>query len=147
MKTQQTCHYLLYYHLVLTTKYRKQIIETYIDEIKQLVHEIATTSKFEVDQIESDRDHIHLLISARPDISPSQIVTRIKQGTTHELWARHEMELKKFYWKDQVFWNRGYFIASIGSVDKNVISRYITDQKHDSSVTLKGSQDSRADRN
>ena len=143
MKKQQNCICLLYYHIVLTTKYRRKIIETYIDDIKQTIDEVASTSKFKVEQTESDHDHLHLLVEARSDISPSQIITRIKQQTTKDLWDNHAETLKLSFWKEHIFWNRGYFVASVGSVNKETIENYIINQKYDSSVTLKGSQDSR----
>ena len=48
--------------------------------------------------------------------------------TTYELWQRYENELMKEFWKKHEFWTRSYFISSIGSVFKEAIERYITNQ-------------------
>jgi REP element-mobilizing transposase RayT len=45
----------------------------------------STRSNFEIDTIEVDADHIHLLVSYEPHISISQIVRVLKGETTHDL--------------------------------------------------------------
>lgn len=47
--------------------------------------------------MESDKDHIHLLIDYEPKVSILQIVRRLKQESTIDLWRVHENELKKHF--------------------------------------------------
>jgi putative transposase len=82
----------------------------------------------DIEKMESDKDHIHILVSAKPNISPYSIISAIKQKTTYELWQKHQSDLKKVFWKDHVFWTKSYFVASIGSVSKDAIMRYIENQ-------------------
>ena len=128
MKKQQNYHYQLYYHIILTVKYRKSIIEKYNTDIKEIIEDLSKKSNFKIEKIESDKNHLHILISSRPDISPSHIIKSIKQVTTYELWQRYENELMKEFWKKHEFWTRSYFISSIGSVSKEAIERYLTNQ-------------------
>jgi len=79
--------------------------------------------------MEGDKDHIHILVSAKPRMSPAQIVKLIKQHTTYALWKEYENELEKEFWKKHLFWTQTYFIMSIGSVSKECIDRYIANQK------------------
>lgn len=123
-----TGNYAIYYHIILTVKYRKKIIDRYNSDIKEIIQEIANTSNFSIEKMESDKDHIHILVSSRPDISPSQIIKRIKQQTTYQLWQKYPVELKNEFWKHHVFWNPSYYIASIGSISKEAIERYINNQ-------------------
>jgi len=120
--------YSLYYHIILTVKYRKKLMHQYDSFIKQTILDLSNNHKFQVDKMESDQDHIHLLVFARPDISPSQIVRVIKQKTAYELWNNYEIELVQHFWKRRTFWNRSSFISSVGVVDKSVIEHYINQQ-------------------
>ena len=51
-------------HIVLVTKYRKQLLNDSIaDDIKQEILHIANTRGHEIIVIETDKDHIHFLLS------------------------------------------------------------------------------------
>jgi putative transposase len=98
--------------------------------IKQVIIDISTKYDFKIKEIEADKNHIHMLISARPDINPSTIVKLIKQKTSYELWRVYENEMQKQFWKRRVFWNRSSFISSVGDVNEKAITDYIRNQKH-----------------
>ena len=68
--------------------------------------------------METDKDHIHLLIDYDPKVSVLQIVRRLKQETTSELWKVHDSYLKKHFWKEHTFYSDGYFACSIGEGGK-----------------------------
>jgi len=56
------------------------------------------------------------------------IISVLKQRTTHWLWVRYLSVLSKHYWKQQIFWSDGYFACSIGEVSSATIQRYIESQ-------------------
>jgi putative transposase len=130
--------YALYYHIILTVKYRKPLLDNniYDNFVKQEIHQVAIKNNFSIEEIESDRDHIHILILAPPKLSAYRIVSLIKQHTTYEVWQKYSNQLQKEFWKKHVFWTRSNFVASIGSVSKEAIQRYIQNQGS-SSATLK----------
>lgn len=73
--------YLLRYHFVMCTKYRHKIlIEQISKDIKQIIEDISKEEKYEIEIMETDVNHIHLLVSAKPNISPFQIVHKIKNN-------------------------------------------------------------------
>lgn len=76
--------YYLKIHLVLVVKYRKKLI---INEIKDFIYkefyEISEKNNFNIDEINSDKNHIHLLISYEPTVKISSIVMRLKQISTY----------------------------------------------------------------
>ena len=79
--------------------------------------------------METDKDHIHLLIDYEPKINVLQIVKRLKQETTYELCKVHESYLKKYFWKENTFWSDGYFVCSIGEgASYDTIQEYIKSQ-------------------
>ena len=121
--------YYLKAHLIFVCKYRKLLLTDGIDStIKSCFLEISASSKFDIEIMESDKDHIHLLISYSPDISITSIVRRLKQQSTHELWSKYPSCLKKHFWKKHTFWSDGYFVCSIGEADPETIRKYIENQ-------------------
>ena len=130
--------YALYYHLILTVKYRKKLMPVYDQFIKDSIIEVSKKHNFSIEKMEADQDHIHILVSAHPRISPYQIISQIKQHTTYDLWQAYPTQLTREFWKHHVFWTRSNFINSIGSVSKDAIIKYIENQGS-SSATLKHS--------
>ena len=59
-------------------------------QLNPAFYEESDNSKFSIDIMESDKDHIHLLISYSPDLSLTSILRRLKQKSTHELWNKSE---------------------------------------------------------
>ena len=56
--------YNLKVHIVLVTKYRKQLLKDSIaDDVKQKIFDIANAYGYEIIAIETDKDHIHFLLS------------------------------------------------------------------------------------
>jgi putative transposase len=120
--------YLLMAHLIFVVKYRKPLLVRYGNEVKQKMMDIASVSDFDIDTIEVDKDHIHLLISYAPHISISSIVARLKGQTTHDLWKNHPALLKKQFWKEHIFWSPSYFACSVGNASQDIIRHYIENQ-------------------
>jgi putative transposase len=73
-------------------------------------------------------NHIHMLISTPPHLAPSKIAQLLK-GTSSFKIQQEFPELKKRYWGQHI-WARGYFCASSGNVNDEMIKAYI--EKHKS---------------
>ncbi len=78
--------------------------------------------------IETDKNHIHFLISYDTTDRVCDIVKTIKQETTYCLWQNYPNLLSKQYWKKKLFWSDGYFACSIGEVSSDIIQKYIESQ-------------------
>jgi putative transposase len=74
-------------------------------------------------------DHIHMLVSAPPQLAPSKLVQYIKGRSSRRLQEEFE-DLRKRYW-GQRLWARGYFCATVGAVDEETIKKYIESQHWD----------------
>ncbi|AOW78780.1 hypothetical protein A3Q34_19205 [Colwellia sp. PAMC 20917] len=62
-QTNSHCKYLIALHLILVVKYRKQLLFGDMGEfVKQAVLDISDSSDFSVEEIEVDKDHIHILL-------------------------------------------------------------------------------------
>ncbi|WP_352283888.1 IS200/IS605 family transposase, partial [Pseudoalteromonas sp. Q18-MNA-CIBAN-0097] len=109
-------------------KYRKQLLKGDVgDFVKQKITEIAKRSEFNIEEIEVDKDHIHILLTISPNISVASYVRRIKQSTTQSLWSRFKW-FKKQFWVKKTFWSDGYFACSVGNAAADTIRRYIQKQ-------------------
>ena len=82
--TNRSKHYLKC-HLIFVCKYRKKLLVGQLnDDIKQIFQSIADDYDFEIEVMETDKDHIHFLIRYIPRLSISQMVRRLKQESTHK---------------------------------------------------------------
>ena len=121
--------YSLKVHIVLVTKYRKQLLQGSIaDDVKQKILDIANTRGYEIIAMETDKDHIHFLLSYDATDRVCYIVKIVKQETTYYLWQKYNSVLSKQYWKKKIFWSDGYFACSIGEVSSATIQKYIESQ-------------------
>ena len=69
------------------------------------------------------KDHIHILVSAPPNMAPSEIMRRIKGRASSKLFEEYS-HIKKRYWR-QHFWARGYFCATVGQMTEEMIKPYL----------------------
>ena len=121
--------YYLKVHLIFVCKYRKKLLINNFDNIvKNVILEISYRSIFNIDILETDEDHIHMLISYPPKFSVTSIVRKLKQETTINLWKNYPKFLSKHFWKEHTFWSDGYFACSIGEANPETIKRYIENQ-------------------
>ena len=127
--TKSRCKYYLKCHLVIVTKYRRNLINEEISEsLKRIFLEISSSSDFLVEEVESDVNHFHLLISYPPNISVTAVVRKLKQLSTVSLWKYYPNYLSQHYWGKKVLWSSGYFVCSIGDANEDRIREYIRTQ-------------------
>lgn len=90
--------YFLKIHLILVCKYRKKLLIGQIEnEIKKYIIEICSQSNFVIDIMETDKDHIHLLLDITPNYSISSIVNRLKAISTNRIWKTQKQYLQKHF--------------------------------------------------
>ncbi len=122
--------YFLLVHLIFVTKYRKQLLVKYGDEIKIILEDVSKEKNFKIVTMEVDKDHIHLLVNYSPILSVVEIVRHLKQISTYRIWRQNNnhLDLSKQFWKEKTFWSDGYFACSIGNISKETIEKYIQNQ-------------------
>ena len=121
--------YSLKVHIVLVTKYRKQLLKGSVaDDVKQKILDIANTRGYEIIAMETDKDHVHFLLSYDATDRIWDIVKIVKQETTYYLWQKYNSVLSKQYWKKKIFWSDGSFACIIGEVSSATIQKYIESQ-------------------
>ncbi len=120
----------LKYHIVWITKYRKPVIggrTAY--RVRELIREICQTHNIQIIRGHVSKDHVHLFISAPPQLSVSKIVQYIKGKTSRKL-LQEDAFLRKKFWGNHL-WGRGFFVASSGTVTDEIIMEYIENQDED----------------
>lgn len=121
--------YNLKVHIVLVTKYRKALLQNGIDDfVKRAISYLADQNNWAIIAMETDQDHIHILLEYDATERICDIISIIKQRTTHWLWVRYKDVLSTQYWKKFIFWSDGYFACSIGEVSSATIEKYIAEQ-------------------
>src|SRR5699024_8833202 len=104
---------------------RKILKGEFDDNIKAIFQSIAYNSDFDIDIMETDKDHIHFLISYPPKLSVTSIVRKLKQESTIFAWHLYGNMLRQYFWKEKTLWSDGYFVCSIGEANHNTIREYI----------------------
>ncbi len=98
------------------------------NDMKRYIYDTCCRYHWYVKAMETDRDHLHILLQYNPTDSITRIVSLLKQHSTHLAWADHEPFLCRHYWKEKTFWSDGYFAASIVEVSAKTIEHYIANQ-------------------
>ena len=123
----------LRYHIIFSTKYRRNCLTNIREDVLNIFKEIANKYHFKIFAIEIDRNHIHFLIEFSPNYSIGQVVKLFKQISIHKIWEKHETYLKQFYWKNKkVLWTHGYYCSTVGNVNEEKIKIYINNQGNSS---------------
>ena len=126
-RTSSHSRYDIKYHFVWVTKYRKRVLTGEVGKrLRDLVREVCRTHEIEILQGAVSPDHVHVLLSCPPNISPSKIMQYIKGKSSRKLMMEFK-HIQKQYWGRHL-WARGYFVASSGNVTEEVIMEYIRGQ-------------------
>lgn len=80
-----------------------------------------------IHEINTDKDHIHILFESKPQVQLSKLVNNYKTVTSRCLRKEFAEELKPYYWKPY-FWSDSYFICSVSDRSHAAVEAYIKDQ-------------------
>ena len=136
-KKQGHSVYYIRYHLVIATKYRRKILKDGFGEyLKKLMLGIGRQlPEIEIIEVNTDKDHVHMLLSIPPKFSISEVVKELKAKTGLRMRRKFPF-LDKVYWGKGGIWSRGYFVSTVG-VSEFTIRKYIEMQgKEDSGQAL-----------
>ena len=136
-KKQAHAVYYTRYHIVVTTKYRRKILRDGFGEyLKKMILGIGQQyPEIEIVEINTDVDHIHMLVSIPPKLSVSEVVKVIK-AKTGLLMRKKFPFLDKVYWGVGGIWSPGYFVSTTG-INEETIRKYIEMQGREDSGQAK----------
>ncbi len=116
--------YRIEFHFVWVTKYRYKVLTGDVAlRVREFVRQ--TCEAFEIHIIKGvvSKDHVHLLVSAPPNMAPSEIMRRVKGRSARKLFEEFPL-LKKRYW-GRHFWARGFFCVTAGNITDEMINSYL----------------------
>lgn len=114
------------YHVVFCPKYRRKVlVEPVESRLKELLLEKSTDIHTEIVEMEIMSDHIHLLIKCDPQYGIHKVVKQLKGYTSRIL----RDEFKHLKSRLPSLWTNSYFVATVGTVQLDVIKKYIEEQK------------------
>ena len=123
-RTGSHTKYKIEYHFVWVTKYRYHVLTGDVGlRVRELIRQTCEHLEIEIIRGVVSRDHVHLLVSAPPNISVSEIMKRIKGRCSTKILQEFP-HLKKRYW-GRHFWARGYFCVTAGELTKEMIKEYL----------------------
>ena len=121
--------YSLQYHIVWCVKYRRKILTPDIEtSLMAIIHKIAKDNDFEILEANTDKDHIHLLISCSPQHYIPSIMKALKGVSARLLMKEHGDFLKQKLLRGHL-WNPSYFVATVSENTEVQIREYIERQK------------------
>jgi putative transposase len=94
--------------------------------LRELIREICKSLDLEINKDHFSKGHVHLFVSALPQLSICKVMGRIKGKTSRKLLSEYRRWSKEFW--GHHLWGRGYFAASSGNVTDEVIMHYIATQ-------------------
>ena len=119
----------LEYHLVIVTKYRHPVLTDKVKEslLKHTYRLFETNFDCKVLEVNTDKNHIHILFSAKPQVQLSKLVNSYKTATSR-LLRKEFAEFLATYYSKPYFWSRSYFICTDSERSRDVVTAYIEDR-------------------
>ena len=122
--------YNITYHYVWVTKYRYHVLQGDVAlRARDLIRQTCLSRGVTILKGNVGKDHVHILVSCPPSLSPSKIMQYIK-GRSSRMLQDEFPHLKKRYWGRHL-WARGYFCATVGTVTEEMVRQYIENQPTD----------------
>ncbi|MDA2214160.1 MULTISPECIES: IS200/IS605 family transposase [Bacillus] len=129
MKLDSNNHsvFLLYYHLVLVVKYRKNVFDDDMsDYAKDMFVRLSENYNITLVEWNHDVDHVHILFKAHPNTEMTKFINAYKSASSR-LIKRDFPQVKKKLWKE-MFWARSFCLLTTGGSPIDVVKTYIENQ-------------------
>ena len=120
--------FLLQYHLVLVTKYRKKVFNREMEIfLTTFIQSMMNKNDCQLLEINYDDNHVHILFEAPVTLSLPKFINGMKSTSSRMIRKAFSEHLKQFFRKP-VFWSRSYFICSVSEHTTEVVREYIKNQ-------------------
>ena len=119
--------YLLYYHLIMVIKYRREVMDDDISErAKEIFEYIAPQYGIVIEEWNHDVDHVHMMFRAQPKTEISKFINAYKSASSR-LIKKEYPHVKEKLWKE-AFWSQSFCLMTAGGAPIDVIRKYIESQ-------------------
>ena len=129
LKTKNHSAYRLFYHLVLSVKYRhKCLTGEMLLRLKEIFSELLLKWGCNLIEFGGEADHIHVLFESHPTIELAKLIKNLKSVSSRKIRTEYQQHLQKYFWKPN-FWNRAYAVISVGGrASIETLLKYIENQ-------------------
>jgi putative transposase len=118
---------MLWYHLILVTKYRREVFTDDIsNRAKEIFENIATNYHITLIEWNHDSDHVHILFRSHPKTELSKFINAYKTASSRLIKQEFE-SVRKQLWKSY-FWSQSFCLLTSGGAPIEVIKQYIESQ-------------------
>ncbi|MDM8333696.1 IS200/IS605 family transposase [Limosilactobacillus panis] len=123
--------YNFHFHLIWVTKYRHKtfITEKLINEVKEILRQTAQDNQIIIEKMKVMPGHVHMLISFPPSKAATSAIKALKGRSAFIFLKRHPEIRKSRYWGGHL-WSPSYYMSTLGNMSKEVVEKYINDQKY-----------------
>ena len=133
-KSNNNIVYSCKYHIVWCPKYRRKVLVGEVEtRLKELVIEIVNELRVEIIEMETDKDHIHILCEVDPQFGVAEFVKKVK-GRTSRILRDEFPHLRK---RLPTLWTNSYFVSTVGGAPLEVIKQDIENQQVSESIKAK----------
>lgn len=117
----------LNYHLVMVVKYRRKVIDDTIStRLKTIFEAIGEKYHITVKEWNHDIDHVHVLMTAKPNTELSKFINAYKSASSRRI--KNEFpNIRQKLWKEY-FWSQSYCLLTVGGAPLEVLKLYIETQ-------------------
>ena len=120
--------YSLDYHLILTIKYRRSVLN---DErmvlLKEIAKSVSESYDVHIKNMEHDEDHVHILFRTKPTTEIPKYINVLKSATARKMNDEYADEWQDKLWNG-VFWSPSYCLISTGEVSLEKLMEYVEQQ-------------------
>lgn len=114
------------YHIVWCPKYRRKVLIGDVEKrLKEIINELALELNVEIIEMETDKDHIHILIDIDPQFGVMKFI-RLAKGRSSKLLRDEFHHLKT---KLPTLWTNSAFISTVGGASLEIVKQYIESQQ------------------
>ena len=119
--------FMLWYHLILVTKYRRRVFNDEVsNRAKDIFEYIASNYHITLIEWNHDSDHVHILFRSHPKTELSKFINAYKSASSRLLKKEFPIIRQKL-WKE-MFWSQSFCLLSSGGAPIEVIKEYIENQ-------------------
>lgn len=119
--------FLMWYHLVLVVKYRRQVINYDISKrLKEMFEIISQPYNIALQEWNHDKNHVHILFKGQPNTELSKFINAYKSASSRIIKKKFPTIRQKL-WKEY-FWSRSFCLLTTGGAPIEVIRKYIERQ-------------------
>lgn len=127
LETNNHSVFMLYYHLILVIKYRRNVINDSISSrLKEIFEYIAVSYNITLQEWNHDKDHVHILFRGHPNSELSKFINAYKSASSR-LIKKEYPEIRLRLWKEY-FWSRSFCLLTAGGAPVHVIRQHIESQ-------------------